>query len=166
MTNKTENLGELRAYFFQNFYLQGIHAGIQSQHTTAEMFLKYQPVDSGYIPEGFEDNSDIEMLYEWATNHKTTIVVNGGAQASLQDIVTLFESSENKYPWASFHEAQWSLNGALTNVGIILPEKVFKYNKLVGLIDEEYLPKLTSWEFQLVEVLSTKSLMNQEGNKL
>ena len=31
---------ELRLYSFQNFYLAGIHAGIQTAHSIAEMSMK------------------------------------------------------------------------------------------------------------------------------
>lgn len=116
---------ELRAYFFQNMYLQGIHAGIQSQHTTAEMFLKYN-----YQP------GPGAMLYDWAHNHKTTIVLNGGYASNLERLALMLTSKDNPYPWAFFKESEEALNGCITNVGIILPEKVFGLKKRLDDMNE------------------------------
>jgi len=152
---------ELRAYFFQNFYLHGLHAGIQSQHTTAEMFVKYRR---------FPDTSQSQILFDWAEKHKTTIVLNGGMQCDLLDILNLLAEYNNPYPFAYFKEAQHSLNGALTNVGIILPERIYNYTKeyekatKVAVNTKEldciFHWTLTPWEEKLVEVLSSKRLMN------
>ena len=155
---------ELRAYFFNNMYLQGAHSGIQSQHTTTEMFVKYQWVDSGAIQEYLINESDTELLYDWAQNHKTTIVLNGGMSGDLQALVELFESNENPYTWAFFKETEYALNGALTNVGIILPEKIYNYDKDVAAKEESEgwgaIPELTGYEMKIVEALRGKRLMS------
>lgn len=144
-----------RAYFFQNMYLHGIHAGVQSQHTTAEMFIKYLPYDV---------DEETSILYDWANFHKTTIVLNGGMSGALQEIVEVFDSEENNYPWATFSETEYALNGALTNVGIILPEKVYAYDKFVqSKMDNDgwgVVPDLTEFELKIVEILRGKRLMN------
>lgn len=141
----------MRAYFFQNFYLQGIHAGIQSQHTTAEMFVKYS-VNS-------EQGS---ALFDWAINHKTTIVLNGGSQADLVIIEDLLEYS--KFPWASFREEQNTLNGALTNVGVILPDYVYNAPKYAEGDREFYLhfadTDLLFYDLEFIKLLQSKRLMN------
>lgn len=136
----------MRAYFFQNFYLQGIHAGIQSQHTTAEMFVKYSIGSTQHI-----------MLYDWAINYKTTIVLNGGMQSDLLVIEKLLDNC--KFPWASFREETDALNGALTNVGVILPEYIYNAPK----VDSDYWWE-SSWQFteaeiKFVQMLQTKRLM-------
>lgn len=140
----------MRAYFFQNFYLQGIHAGIQSQHTTAEMFVKYSI--------GSEQHS---MLFDWAINHKTTIVLNGGMQSDLLYIEDLLEYS--KFPWASFREERDALNGALTNIGIILPEYVYNAPKYIDGHNEFYChfadTDLLFYDMEFVKLLQTKRLM-------
>jgi len=151
---------KLRAYFFNNMYLQGAHSGIQSQHCTAELFVKYQWLDS----ECQTDESDTEILYDWAQNHKTTIVLNGGMSGDLQALVELFESNENPYTWAFFKETEYALNGALTNVGIILPEKIYNYDKDVAAKEESEgwgaIPELTGYEMKIVEALRGKRLMS------
>lgn len=140
----------MRAYFFQNFYLQGIHAGIQSQHTTAEMFVKY----------GIGSDQH-NMLFDWAINHKTTIVLNGGMQSDLLQIEDLLEYS--KFPWASFREEQNALNGALTNVGVILPEYVYNAPKYTDRYNEFYAhfadTELLYYDLEFVKLLQTKRLM-------
>ncbi len=139
-----ENQG-LRAYFFQNMYLTGVHAGIQSQHTTAEMFVKYN-MKEGYL-----------VLADWARYHKTTIVLNGGYASNLVRICKLLDNPENPYPWAYFKESEEALNGCLTNVGVILPERVFSAD-----VDyqENYCQTLTDWEVQLAKEVSQCRLMN------
>ena len=156
---------ELRAYFFQNFYLQGIHAGIQSQHTTAEMFVKYSKPNTIFFNE--EDGATRDILFDWAKNHKTTIVLSGGMQKDLEEIKELLSSKENPYPWSFFNEAEFSLNGALTNVGIILPERIYNapYTDTTSGWDEYFERyrlehKLTEFEIALIKVLKSKRLMN------
>ena len=151
-----------RCYHFANMYLPNVHAGVQSQHCLAEMFVKYQWIDSGCIQElpGEVDESCTEILYDWATNHKTTIVLNGGMSGQLQEIVELFEYKDNPYPWAFFCESDFALNGALTNVGIILPERIYNSPQPY---DDEYLQyikdnNITDFEDQLIQVLKTKRL--------
>lgn len=150
-----------RAYFFQNMYLSGIHAGIQSQHTTAEMFVKYRWLDSGYIGElTSRDESRTEVLYDWAEEDKTTIVLNGGMSGQLQEIVELLEHKDNPYPWAFFKESEYALNGALTNVGIILPERVYNAPQP---FEDDYIKycednNITDFEDQLIQVLKSKRL--------
>ena len=139
----------MRAYFFQNFYLQGIHAGIQSQHTTAEMFVKYQ-----------HDCIEKEMLFDWATNHKTTIVLNGGMQKDLFDIITIL--NKNIYPFAWFKEEQDALNMALTNVGVILPSFIYDAPTAYSDCFEDYVVdnKLSEGQMDLIIALQSKRLMN------
>lgn len=150
-----------RCYHFANMYLPALHAGIQSQHCLAEMFVKYLDVTNETMLQNL-------ILKDWATFDKTTIVVNGGMSGQLKEIAELFSSKDNPYPWATFSETEYALNGALTNVGIILPEKVYAYDKLLKEYDYveheddlmKLLPELTDFEMKVVEVLRGKRLMN------
>ena len=111
----------MRAYFFGNMYLSSIQQGIQAAHVTHEFFTKYKgdvdPVAS--------------ILWEWALNHKTMILLNGGYAEALEDLHAFFESPSNPYPYTWFHEEKASLNGALTSVGIVLPEKIYDTARLL-----------------------------------
>lgn len=106
---------ELRAYFFVNMYLSGIHAGIQAQHCTAEMFARYDKARP----------DEKKVLHDWANEHKTTILLNAGYQSELHKITALLINSG--YPWAVFGESVEALNGATTCSGVILPKKMYSY---------------------------------------
>ena len=157
---------ELRAYFFQNFYLQGIHAGIQSQHTTAEMAMKYYLEDKDRAISTEEDRiqAAAETFRDWAKNHKTTIVLNGGMSKDLRNLVRLLESPDNPYPWDFFCESQDALEGCITNVGIILPDFIFNYKLMLTAVNQgtmlyDDLPELSPWESELQTLLSRCRLM-------
>ena len=148
---------ELRAYFFNNMYLSGIHAGIQAQHCTVEMFLKHS------TPMGPRSN----MLHEWARNHKTTIVLNAGYADNLEEIANMLRSDDNPYPWGYFCESSEALAGAITSVGVILPDRLFNYDRrieelIVGCLkaDECWGAVPSEYEMQLIKELAKYKLMN------
>ena len=71
----------MRCYTFGNFYFSSIQQGIQAAHSQMELFNKY-------IPHNFNDNRvadipQIDMLWDWSNNHKTTICLNGGMTSDL-----------------------------------------------------------------------------------
>lgn len=105
----------MRFYGFGNYYLSSLQQGLQAAHCVAEMFVKYGPNES----------NQLNQLYDWAENHKTMVLLNGGNSASLADLYNHLNDSDNPYPFVKFHEDEQSLNGALTYVGIILPERVY-----------------------------------------
>lgn len=104
----------MRAYFFGNLYLSSIQQGIQALHATADMFIRY-PTPS----------LKQSLLHEWAERHKTVILLNAGYSETIRDLAMFMASDENRYPWAAFHEGKDALDGALTCVGIILPEHIY-----------------------------------------
>lgn len=150
-----------RCYHFANMYLPALHAGIQSQHCLAEMFIKYSWI---LKPEEEISVKQHVILSTWAQEDKTTIVLNGGMSGDLQELVELFSSEENPYPWAYFNETDYALNGALTNVGIILPDYIYSYDKCVQRNEDSgewvLLPELTDFEMKIVEALRGKRLMS------
>ncbi|MND12070.1 hypothetical protein D3C80_22120 [compost metagenome] len=113
----------MRCYHLQNTYLSGIHAGIQSAHCQHELALKY--INSGPA------NPMKKAYIEWAKNHKTIIVLNGGMAGDLLRYQELLERSDNPYPWASFCESEYALGGIITNVGVVLPAKIYKLKEHV-----------------------------------
>ncbi len=104
----------MRAYYFGNFYLSSIQQGIQALHVTTEMYNKYPNLDL----DGFD-------LREWAEKHKTVILLNGGMAFDLRYLVTLFDTKHNPYCWSYFCEEEAALEGSITSVGIVLPEKIY-----------------------------------------
>ena len=111
-----------RCYHFQNFYLQGIHAGVQSEHSAVEMFVKYYDAD----------NSTVNTLWNWARNHKTVIVLNGGMAKDILNLETMLNESSMSFPWAPFYEDEAALNGCITNVGIVLPDYIYEPARFIA----------------------------------
>jgi hypothetical protein len=156
---------DLRAYFFTNMYLTGIHAGIQAQHCTTRMFVKYTNALMGDV-DGREKMQDCEnMLFDWARNHETTIILNGGYASNLGRIAGFLNNDENDYPWEFFCESEEALNGCVTSVGIILPSTVYDSNRKISKwLDERYngsgYPnKLSDFQLQLAMEVSQCRLM-------
>lgn len=122
-----EEKTELRFYSLVLYSLMPIQKGIQTQHTTAEYTLKFN----------FDD-----VYVEWAKNHKTTIVLDGGTSNSgneshygypkqkggLELLVDEFERIGIRY--SVFYEP--GVNYSLTSIGMILPEQVFNTKKYPG----------------------------------
>ncbi len=117
----------MRAYFFGNMYLSPIQQGIQAAHTTHELFLRYPTYNPNY--EDLDSRSDV--LHEWAKNHKTMILLNGGYGENLHNLVRFFATPANPFPWAKFHEGEDALDGALTCVGIVLPPKIYELSSVL-----------------------------------
>jgi len=162
----------MRYYGFGNMYLSSIQQGIQSAHTIAEMFIDSK-FDSSHRP---------KMLDDWAENHKTMILLNGGYSETLRKLSDFFKDAKNPYPFAEFHEGQDALDGALTCVGIILPEKIYESSAYIRSLPfrkkEEVIEKikesgtielepyqgiavtheLSKWEFELVLELNKYGL--------
>ena len=92
--------------------------GIQSQHATIELFNKYKGEDA-----------KSKMLYDWSNNFKTHISLNGGDSQGLKsilEVIKMYDDTEGlEYPYATFYEDE-SLEGILTSISIIIPEKIYQ----------------------------------------
>jgi len=73
-----------------------------------------------------EKQSKLEEIREWAENHKTVILLNGGYSEHIRELIHFFHSAENQYPWTVFNESLDALDGAVTCAGIVLPEKIYE----------------------------------------
>jgi hypothetical protein len=112
---------ELRAYYFGNMYLSSIQQGIQAAHVTAEMFTKF-PTQVG---------DRAKMLHSWANDHKTMILLNAGYGSEIRELMKMFVDAANPFPYAAFWESEEALDGALTSIGIILPEYIWTGSKQI-----------------------------------
>ena len=121
-------------------YLSGIHAGIQTQHCTAELFVKYK-----------NNQEKLDVIYDWAENHKTTIILNGGFSSNLEVILNALNVYKCELPYASFYESKEALNSALTNVSIIIPERLYYLT--------ENIDDLLQYERLIVDLLQKSHLM-------
>lgn len=138
----------MRFYGFGNYYLSSLQQGLQSAHCVSELFVKYELGSSQY-----------EKVMDWARNHKTMVLLNGGNSANLQFIHDEFiRMQENGFnlPFVKFHEDEASLGGALTYVGVVVPEHIY-----------ENAAKVRSSELQIGNPLFWESefilLLNQFG---
>lgn len=147
----------MRAYFFGNTYMSSIQQGIQSAHTVVEMFNKYTPSFNGDPCYAFN------LLDNWAREHKTMILLNGGYSSSIRELAKFFDSSDNPYPWATFCEGEDALDGALTCAGIILPERIYELAALIRQNQQNVFEKIlfeepSEWELELITKLNQVSL--------
>ena len=105
----------MRAYVLVHSALSGVQKGIQAAHCLVEMGRKNHAV--------FE---------EWARKHKTLIVLEGGFHADLEEAVLVMEEHLGGLgerpallPWAAFREDEETMNGMLTAVGVVVPERIY-----------------------------------------
>jgi hypothetical protein len=132
----------MRLYSWVVMYLEGIHAGIQTAHLQGEIHskyhglvqndIKYQTQDNGFIPIGSAFKSTthskcLDIYNEWEQDHKVIQVYNGGYSSSLRQRHDQLRKYGDMFglPYAQWHESQDALDGALTAVGIIVPEKYY-----------------------------------------
>lgn len=117
-----------RFYSFTNMYLSSIQKGIQTAHAVSEMYDTYRELAGTKSSFGKAK----EALDEWAKSDKTIIVLDGGNSATLSELYNnlrcVIDTYEFPYPVVNFYEDEQSLNGALTAVGIVLPESVYSHN--------------------------------------
>ena len=149
----------MRAYFFGNMYLSSIQQGIQAAHALAEIY------------EAVRGKRELGLqVKEWATNHKTMILLNAGYGENLHALVDRFTSPQNTYPWAPLFAEQAALDGAITSVGIILPGIIYNGASAIRLtsmeevecgtyqnskllpegLQPDFWKRLTEWEQELV----------------
>ncbi len=104
----------MRFYGFGNYYLSSLQQGLQSAHVIGELFTIHNHLTEKYM-----------QVHDWAKNHKTMVLLNGGNSKDLAELFDFFNQENNPYAFAKFNEDEQSLNGALTYVGIVLPSKIY-----------------------------------------
>lgn len=124
---RLDEYNNFRAYYFCNMYLSGIQKGIQALHVTTEMYDYYRFFKN--------DRTDwiemgINILNTWAQVDKTVILLDAGNSRELQLLYDAISpiATELGFPFHKFNEDYDSLNGALTCVGIVLPDVVWGYD--------------------------------------
>lgn len=108
---------ELRLYSFVNFYLSSIQQGIQTGHAAVDLIRHYaNPA-----------NPHAAMVADWADNHKTFIVLNGGDYDGVREAHAICAASG--YPSYYFKESEGALGGLMTCAAVVLPETIFNAYK-------------------------------------
>lgn len=145
----------MRFYSFGNYYLSSLQQGLQAAHGVGDILTSFD-----FDSEGFS------QAYNWAKNHKTIVLLNGGNNASLHNTHEFFKmlSTEGmEFPFVKFHEDDASLNGTLTCVGIVLSAKIydmaanirFGMNSMTDLIKNN---DWQEWELKLISHLNNFNL--------
>jgi len=104
----------MRFYTITNLYLSDIQRGIQSAHCLHELYEKYIAEDDDYM---------LSVISNWANNHKTMIVLNGGYSENLNQI-NLDLIKADRFPHACFNEP--GIGNALTCVGVIADDELME----------------------------------------
>lgn len=108
-----------RMYFLVNQYILGIQAGIQAGHAAVELLNDYRDASPNLCLKK-------RLIDDWADNHKTFILLEGGYQQRMYDFVEDVLSPVDKIiPYTTFKEEVDALNGALTAVAFVLPEYIY-----------------------------------------
>lgn len=135
----------MRAYSFTNFYLSSIQQGIQPAHMLVDLFTKYT------VP-----SIERQTLFDWANHHKTMICLNGGTAGTLRDLLPRIAelATALQLPYGYFCEDEFSLDGTMTCVGLIVPELVYNFDPL----QPELSPGITDRHIELHTLLRSYSL--------
>lgn len=159
----------MRYYGFGNYYLSSLQQGLQAHHVCVEMFNDFN--DEG---RPFEDQSEQwRYLNDWARDHKTIVLLNGGNSKDLKELYEFFvagsRQDQNAFPFADFSEDEQSLCGALTSVGIVLSPRIYdtaaedrqnggKYEYRNSSVVRHGRPLLNDWEEELIVRLNRYGL--------
>lgn len=141
---------KMRFYGYGNYYLSSLQQGLQAGHCVAELFVKY-----------VNDKQKLKTVFDWAKDHKTKVLLNGGNSGSLANIHGFFESLVEKgmdLPFVKFHEDEESLNGALTYVAMIVPQEIYEMSFEIK--EKTYMGNYSddSWQYQLAQRMTMYEL--------
>jgi len=117
-----KNTNNYRMYSFGNYYLSSIQQGIQCSHGQSNMFKQY--IDDKLTP------LHQVQLESWLET-PTTICLNAGNTKSILCLKDFLEEKSTLL-WSYFNEDEDSLGGIITNVSILVPERVYvAYKELI-----------------------------------
>lgn len=120
---KKQKSNYYRLYSFTNNYISSLQKGLQTAHLVSNLFSAYTT-----------KSKEKDVLYKWANDDKTIIILSGGNQFDLQLLFTSIArlATDLKLPSGSFNEDKASLNGATTAVGLIIPKDIYDMNLLTA----------------------------------
>lgn len=102
-------------YHLIPFQLIGVHGGVQSAHGQSELAIKY-PASQEDDPAG--------LYHAWASSQKTLCFLHAGGAENLLAWEAFLSSQDHPYPWSSFREDKRCLLEMITNVSVVLPERM------------------------------------------
>lgn len=130
---------QMRLYSFVNMYMGGIHAGIQTAHAISSMWRRYDG----------QESFQADFLRRWEDDHKTAVLLSGGDHKALLELEAFMRRPDNPFPWGSFNESVDALNGALTAIVIVIPDKL--YNPLEPGTVTAPTTGWTEWEWEFYQ---------------
>lgn len=141
---------QFRLYAFINKMLSPLDKGLQVAHLTSRLTTAYNP-----------SSEQGAMAYKWGSQDYVIVPLNGGNSRHLKDIGALlkqFETEGMNLPFSYFRESEDVLDGALTTIGIIVPQDVyahpamFEFNLNVDQLCDKY-PGVPVWHLHLICLL-------------
>lgn len=146
---------EYRCYTFTHFMLSSIQQGIQSGHAAMELVNKYYDPEVTYE----QDEYNFEIVLDWIRDNKTIVCLNGGNSESMIELVQFLNTYKNPFPWVTFHEDENSLEGILTSIAIILPDRIYNTDLEELYSMASFVPgQFTEWEWELVNRVKSMTL--------
>lgn len=126
----------MRFYTYNHLWLSSLQKGLQAGHAAVELMIS------------FEKNSEEGMIaFDWAENHKTMMLMNGGNSQMLEETYEFFDSLKSEgmnLPFVRFYEDSESLNGSITSVGIVITEEIYEFIE-----GTQYQNEIDSWKEKL-----------------
>lgn len=140
---------ELRMYGLVNYQLTGIQKGIQFLHGVVEYSQIANRVGGNML----------NVYNEWANNHKTVILLNGGTTNDNPDITTgEYKGTLNQ------HKETLKING-VTVASFYEPDLGDQLTAVVFLVDERVFNKKDYLDFEDWLFENYKDYLNVKGNK-
>lgn len=145
----------MRLYTFTHFMLSSIQQGIQSGHLSQALINKHI--------EDRKTSKPLKAIKEWLPE-PTIICLNGGNSGQLRVIYANLEiiGSVLSLPFTKFHEDEDSMDGIMTSVGIVVPQRVYDSAQLMRTRPdgfEQMLPQdLHPEEVRLADLLNSYRL--------
>ena len=144
MTDETETLN-IRGYIFINSRMSYSDRAVQSTHAGVELYHR---------------NKDDGLCAEWAENHKTLILLDGGGHSDMVNSYTEFSRLCNKLqlPHAKFYEDYETMNCMFTAFGGIVPSTIYDMDIDPELLEPDYSGPIW-WDEKLAIFLSQFRLL-------
>lgn len=110
----------LRTYVVLHTYFKSLLNGVQGGHACVEMSVKYEP-----------GTPQFALYQKWARVDKTLLYLDGGVSFHMHQYLGKLQTlGRTVLPWAPFFEDEETLEGMLTAVAVILPERIAKATEL------------------------------------
>jgi hypothetical protein len=125
-----QHYSQLRFYAFTNFYISSIQHGIQTGHASVDLVQKYKREYENAVNSDNDHmkaarlqvaRDNLRVVEDWANNHKTYVILNGGEDADINAAYELL--SKTGFPFVDFREP--GLGNIRTCAGVLLPDSIF-----------------------------------------